>query len=214
MSARAPALLRPRPNDSVNRSPNSRVGSHVRCHEGLRVRILRRTLLPLLLVPVFPAFGAEPLPDAWEPVRRLVGSWSGTATGQAGDSSVSRRYTWVMGERFLNESNVSVYPPQEKNKHGERHEHWGMFSYDKARKAIVLRQFHIEGFVNTYRLAVVSAERLVFESESFENFSNAWRARETYDFLSSAEFVETFELAPPGKEFVVYSRTQLKRAAQ
>ena len=28
----------------------------------------------------------------------------------------------------------------------------GMLSYDKARKQIVLRQFHVESFVTTYRM--------------------------------------------------------------
>ena len=32
------------------------------------------------------------------------------------------------------------------------HEHWSFFSYDRARKALVLRQFHQEGFVNQYVL--------------------------------------------------------------
>jgi len=35
--------------------------------------------------------------------------------------------------------------------------------------------------------------------------------RETYEFSGDDQFVETFELAPPGKPFHVYSRTQLKR---
>jgi hypothetical protein len=30
----------------------------------------------------------------------------------------------------------------------------------------------------------------MFESESFENFSNAWKARESYEFLSDVEFIE------------------------
>jgi hypothetical protein len=96
------------------------------------------------------------------------------------------------------------------------HEHWGVFSYDKARKLIVLRQFHVEGFVNTYRQAIdpVRAGSLAFDSESFENFSSSWKARETYEFLSDDEFVETFELAPPGKPYQVYSRNQLKRMAK
>jgi hypothetical protein len=91
-----------------------------------------------------------------------------------------------------------------------------VFSYDKTRSLIVLRQFHVEGFVNTYRQATdtVRAGSLAFDSESFENFSNSWKARETYEFLSDDEFVETFELAPPGKPYQVYSRNQLKRMAK
>ncbi|MFO1226094.1 hypothetical protein [Roseateles sp.] len=88
-----------------------------------------------------------------------------------------------------------------------------MLSYDKARKQIVLRQFHVESFVTTYRMQppVEGATTLVFESESFENFSNTWRGRETYEFTSDDEFTETFELAPPDKPFQVYSQTRFTR---
>lgn len=57
------------------------------------------------------------------------------------------------------------------------------------------RQFHVEGFVNTYRITVASGNKVVFYSEAFENFSNLWRARETYEFFGAEEFIETFELA-------------------
>lgn len=151
--------------------------------------------------------------DAWKPVDRFVGDWRGTATGQAGTGDVTRRYAKVMGGRFIQETNTSTYPPQEKNVKGEVHEHSGMFSYDKQRKVLMLRQFHIEGFVNTYKQASEKgAAKLVFESEGFENFSNAWKARETYEFDGDDRFVETFELAPPGKDFQVYSRTEFRRA--
>ena len=162
------------------------------------------------------AFGVDPEPDRWSPMRRFIGGWTGIASGQGGDGTVTRKYAFIMGERFIHELNTTRYPPQEKNKAGEVHEHWGVFSFDKARKLIVLRQFHVEGFVNTYRQAIEPdvAASLAFESEAFENFSNAWKARETYRFLSDDEFIETFELAPPGKPFQVYSRNQLKRVAR
>lgn len=151
--------------------------------------------------------------DPWRPVERLLGEWRGTSTGQAGSGDVVRRYAKVMKGRFIHETNTSTYPPQEKNRKGEVHEHASMFSYDRQRKVLMLRQFHVEGFVNTYRQASeVGAERLVFESEGFENFNNAWKARETYEFDGNDRFVETFELAPPGKEFQLYSRTELRRA--
>lgn len=134
------------------------------------------------------------VPDGWQPVQRLRGDWTGTSEGQAGSGTVSRNYAQVIGRRFIQEQNTSTYPPQEQNKAGEVHEHWGMFSYDKARKVLVLRHFHVEGFVNTYRQLrdAEGADRLVFESENFENFSNSWKARETYEFLGDDAFVETF----------------------
>jgi len=159
------------------------------------------------------AAGKDADTDSWQPLRRFIGSWTGSAEGEAGNGSVSRQYAFVLGNRFIRETNTSVYPPQEKNKRGETHEHWAMFSVDKQRKTLVLRQFHAEGFVNTYRRTMPAdgGGLLVFDSEVFENFSNSWKARETYEFLSDDEFIETFELAPPGQPFQVYSRSRLKR---
>ena len=40
---------------------------------------------------------------------------------------------------------------------------------------------------------------------------NDWRARESCEVVSQAEFVGTLELAAPGKDFVVYCRNHFKR---
>jgi hypothetical protein len=95
------------------------------------------------------------------------------------------------------------------------HDYVSYISYDKARKLLVLRQVHVEGFVNQFALnkEASTASKLVLDSENFENFSNIWRARETYDLLGKDEFIETFELASPDKPFQVYSRNHFKRAA-
>jgi hypothetical protein len=166
----------------------------------------------LMLLALAPARAEAPAEDRFAAVRFLLGEWEGSASGQAGTGTVVRRYELVLGDRFVRETNVSTYPPQEANPKGEVHEHVGYFSHDKARKTVVLRQFHQEGFVNQYALAPEStATRVVFHSERFENFSNEWRARESYDVLGPDEFVETFELAPPGKPFEIYSRNHLRR---
>jgi len=143
----------------------------------------------------------------------LAGEWQGTAEGQSGTGTVSRSYSFVLKDRFLYEKNVSTYPPQEANKKGEVHEHWSFFSYDRMRKALILRQFHQEGFVNRYILngKESSKGKLVFDSENFENFDNRWKARETYEILSPDEFIETFELAAPDKPFKVYSKSHFRR---
>ena len=153
--------------------------------------------------------------DPWAPVRVLVGKWQGTATGNAGEGTVVRQYEFILNQRFIHEKNTSTYPPQEKNKKGEVHEHLSYLSYDKVRKLLVLRQFHVEGFVNqfVFNKEASTPTKLVFDSEIFENFSNKWRARETYDVLGPDEFTETFELAAPEKPFQMYSKNHFKRAA-
>ena len=80
----------------------------------------------------------------------------------------------------------------------------------------MFRQFHVEGFVNQFVMnrEASTPARLVFESESFENFSNKWKARETYEIVGPDEFVETFELAPPDKPFQPYGVARLKRVAR
>lgn len=152
-------------------------------------------------------------PDPWQPVRFLIGNWQGTASGQAGAGTVTRSYGFILSDRFIEERNMSTYPPQAKNTKGEVHHHMGILSFDRKRKTVMLRQFHEESFVNLYALNPAAGKPtvLVFESESFENFDNSWKAKETYEIISSDEFIETFELAPPGKPFEVYSRNHFKR---
>jgi hypothetical protein len=88
----------------------------------------------------------------------------------------------------------------------------GMFSFDTRCKAIVFRQFHVEGFVSQYVLEPEStATRLVLTTESIENIPPGWRARETYTVLGANELEEVFELAESGKPFEVYSRSRLTR---
>ncbi len=151
-------------------------------------------------------------PDAWSPVWFMAGEWAGESEGQPGKGTVKRSYRFVLGDRFLYEQNISTYPPQPKNEKGEVHEHWSLFSRDRARRTLVLRQFHQEGFVNQYvMLPPTAGGKLVFESESFENVPATWKARETYEVLSPDEFIETFELSEGEKPYEVYSRTRLKR---
>jgi hypothetical protein len=160
------------------------------------------------------ALGAQTAspPDRLALLAPLIGHWSGTTEGQPGAGTVERHYEPVLGARFIQVKNVSVYPPQPKNPNGERHEDLGFFSYDNARKAIVFRQFHVEGFVNQYVLdAASTSDRLVFATEAIENIPPGWRARETY-LIGADRLEEIFELAEPGKDFSVYSRTRLTRA--
>lgn len=176
---------------------------------------LRTLVWAALIVPLVAVSADSPKPDAWAPVRFLVGRWEGTTQGEPGRGTVARSYEFVLGDRFIHERNTSTYPPQEKNEKGEVHEHWSFLSYDRIRKAVVLRQFHIEGFVNQFvrNEAAGSPTQIVFESEAFENLDSKWRAREIYEILGPDEFTETFQLAEPGKPFQTYSKNHLKRVS-
>jgi hypothetical protein len=150
--------------------------------------------------------------DPLEPLAGLIGRWNGSTEGQPGHGTVEREYTRILGSRFIQVHNRTSYPRQEKNPKGEVHEDMGVFSFDKGRRLIVLRQFHVEGFVSQYTLDATSKpDAVVFTSETIENISAGWRARETYLLAHPDEIEEIFELAAPGKTFEIYSRNRLKR---
>lgn len=150
--------------------------------------------------------------DQWQPIRFLAGAWKGTSEGEPGKGTVERSYAFVLKDRFVQEKNISTYPPQPANTSGEVHEHWSYFSYDRKREALVLRQFHQEGFVNQFVMSKSAStpRRLVFDSETLENLGT-WRARETYELISDDEFIEIFEMGAPGKPLQVYSRNHFRR---
>lgn len=177
-------------------------------------------LILVLVVGILPAVGGtfsfaqeEKKEDVWLPFKFFVGKWEGTGKGEPGISKVEQEYQFVLNGKYLQVKNKSIYKPQEKNPKGEVHEDWGFISYDSIRKKFVLRQFHVEGFVNQYVLDSLFSDgkTFVFVSESIENIPAGWRAKSTYKILNENEFLEIFELAGPGKEFEVYSENQLKR---
>ena len=176
----------------------------------MRIKLIVITLLLLASV------GTAQKPastDTWEPLRYLVGSWEGTGKGQPGVSKIQREYRFVLNDKYIQVQNKSTYDPQPKNPNGEIHQDWGMISFDKSRKNFVLRQFHIEGFVNQYAMtrSRTDGKTIVFTSESIENIPAGFRARETYMIMGPDEFREVFEIAEPGKEFELYSEGHFKR---
>src|SRR5262249_43674694 len=140
--------------------------------------------------------------DPFAAIRILEGRWRGEGQGQPGKSSVERSYEFVLAGRFLHARNAATFPPHDNNPKGGKHDDWGMYSFDKARKKLVLRQFHVEGFVNQYVLERVSddGKEIVFVTEAIENIRPGFRARETYRLADRDSLEETFELAAPGKD--------------
>ena len=151
--------------------------------------------------------------DPFRPVRQFIGKWEGDSQGEPGVGKMEREYVFVLRDRFVRVSNLAIYPPQKKNTKGETHEDLGFIGYDRALKKLIFRQFHIEGFVVQSTLESISEDgrSFVFTSTTIEDIPPGWRARETYRFLSNDEFIETFALAGPGKEFATYSETRFRR---
>jgi hypothetical protein len=185
-----------------------------------RHAVLLAVVLGAALLLPHSAAGQNPPPskpadqvDPFKPVRQLIGKWEGDSQGKPGVGKMEREYLFVLSNRFLQVSNKATYPAQEKNPKGETHEDLGFIGYDRASKKLILRQFHVEGFVVQYSLESISEDGriFVFTSTAIENIPTGWRARETYRFLNDDEFIETFALAGPEKEFETYSESRFRR---
>lgn len=166
-----------------------------------------------LLVPTRSFAQGSSKPDVWAPFRYFLGSWEGTSAGQPGNGTIQVSFPLALSGRYLEIEYRSTYPPQEKNPKGEVHEDWGLISFDKARKTYVYRQFNVEGFVNQFAAdsGSVDGKTFVFVSESIENIPPGWRARETYKIVGEDVYESQFDLAEPGKDFELYSKSRLKR---
>lgn len=172
---------------------------------------MRRVAAAMLLLVGIGVGQSGPAADVFAPLRGLAGAWEGVSEGQPGGGRSEREYRFVLSGRYLEIRNRTIYAAQAKNPKGEVHEDWGMISYDRSRKRLVLRQFHVEGFVNQYLAEPAGGGVLRFESEAIENIPAGFRARETYTMIGPDEFVERFELAEPGREYEVYSETRFRR---
>jgi hypothetical protein len=174
---------------------------------------MKTIVLFLILCPVLSQAQLTKQDSLWLPFNSFIGNWTGASEGQPGKGKYERSYKMVMNKKFIEVKNKSTYPPSQDKPMGEVHEDHGFISYDKSRKTFVLRQFHVEGFVNQYRIESISPDgkTIVFISESMENIPAGFRAKETYRIITENEFSETFELAEPGKDFEVYSRAVMRR---
>ena len=159
--------------------------------------------------------GNMPEQDLWRPFRFLLGTWSGTGTGKVGESRVERQCDLVLNGQFIRVMDRAIYEPQELNPKGEVHENIGYISYDRQRERYVLREFHVEGYVNQYVLEPwdPGAKRFVFVTEAAENIPQGLEARTTYQVLGPDRFREIFELRKPDGEWACFITTELSRVS-
>ena len=166
----------------------------------------------ILWIAVMIACSAVAQPAPWAVLSVFEGKWEGATTGKPGKGHTSREYKFELNGHFLSQRDQSVYQPEDPSAKPVVHEDFGVFSYDSNLKKIVWSQFHSEGFVNEYSLESVSADgkSLEFVTTRIENLPG-FRAKKLYRIVSNDDIEETFLLAPPGKDFDVYTVAHLKR---
>ncbi len=148
-----------------------------------------------------------------EPWQFFLGRWVGTSSGKPGDGRSEREYKLVLNNQFIELRSRTIFEPQARNPGGEIHEEIGYISYDQNRRAFILREFHVEGYVNQYLMQEWAPERnlLVLATEAIENFAPGWQARITYEILSPDRFRESFDLAGPDQDWNCMVVSELDR---
>ena len=96
-------------------------------------------LLIIAMIAALVGPGAVGQSDSLGPIRFLEGKWEGKATGEPGKGVSTREYRFDLNGRFLSGRNKSVYDPKSEEAKPEVHEDFGIYSYDRALKKIVLR---------------------------------------------------------------------------
>jgi len=159
------------------------------------------------------AMSAAAQTDPWATLRSLEGNWGGAIWGKPGKGTSTREFRLELSGHFLSQRNQCVFESKSADAKPAVHEDFSMLSYDANQKKIVWRQYHSEGFVHEYVLDSTSddGKTLDFVSTRMENMPPEFRAKERYRLLASGELEATFWLAPPGKDFEVYTQALLKR---
>jgi len=149
----------------------------------------------------------------WITLRSLEGKWEGAIWGKPGKGTSTREFRLELNSHFLSQRNECVFEAKSADAKPAVHEDFSMLSYDASQKKIIWRQFHSEGLVQEYILDSVSEDgkTLDFASSRMDNMTPGFRAKERFRILASGELEATFWLAPPGKNFEVYTQVLLKR---
>ncbi len=133
----------------------------------------------------------------------MAGRWRGVSGGRFGRANVEKAGEFVLAGRFFQMTSRSVSSE-------ETHEDIGLFSFDEAEQTLMLREFHNEGYVNTYRRIRSDPGLLVFETIHIENsFAPTLRAR--ISIATGDQLVETLSLATEDGPFEECVRAVLDR---
>lgn len=153
--------------------------------------------------------------DGLAEFRWLVGDWKGVGQGEPGTSASERHIDSFLDGRYIRASGQSVYPKQEQNPKGEIHGQLDIWSCDRARSSVVVRQFDTLGFAITYVLdkAASAPDRWVLVAESLENVPKGLKARYIYVRQGEDEYHEILELDSDGKGFKAYVTNRFLRVS-
>jgi hypothetical protein len=181
---------------------------------------MKRIGLVLLLLTLCPlAFGKHkepstytiplpPRPD-FSPVDWLVGDWTGQTTGSSprADLRLSVRYAlerrvMVFREELSFQATKSVPAAKES---------WmGILSAPRSRPPYILHAYSSTGFLTRYEVTADGSD-IRFNFSGGLHPPSGWLFRRLIERAGNSEFVETVQVAPPGRPFFNYYKAKFTR---
>ena len=150
-----------------------------------------KALAALLL---FFAGVASPAEDPWQPLRFLVGTWTGEGGGAPGQGSGSFSFQLDLQDKVLIRKNRADYPAAKDRPAYSHEDLMVVYPEEKKWKAVY---FDNEGHVIHYSVELSKDQGvLTFLSDAVPS---AARYRLTYTKAPDGKLAIRFEIAPPGK---------------
>ena len=160
--------------------------------------------------PAAAAAPAAPAP-AWRPFQELgflMGSWSGAAESGARVGGRVARFTPEFSGNYLVHRGSTILTADDGKE--ETIEEVGYFAYDREKRRYVASYFFSTGISATFDVEVApESARLV--SRELLNAEAGTKARMLFARKADGELSLSMDLAPPGKDFVPFLTSSLRK---
>lgn len=176
---------------------------------------MRRVASGLVAVALLagPAAAQAPAAAPWRPFSEfafLLGSWSGTTSsgGRIGGRVV--RFSLEMNGTVLVERGSTIFPAGD-GKPEETAEELGCVSYDREKRRYVATYWFSTGVFGTYDVEIPAEGIIRMTAGAVGNFEPGARARLAFSRRTDGGLDTALEIAPPGRDFLAFQTSSLKR---
>lgn len=148
--------------------------------------------------------------DPWASFQFLLGSWSGTGSGQPGEVVAgSTSFSFDLRKNILVRKNRAELAPKPGEAEGTTHEDLIIIYRQPGESRFWAIYFDNEGHVINYRVSFPAKQQsVIFETDALEKGP---RFRFIYELGPDGLLSNEFLIAAPGGEFKTYTKGKLNR---